>query len=147
MKLPYEKIVNSESDTCSVAAEFIKLLKPGSIVSMKGNLGAGKTFFVNCVCNNLGIIDQTTSPSFSLVNIYEGKYRIYHFDFYRIKKLEELYDIGFEDYLNDENSIIFIEWAELWSEILPENYLIVEINNVDEKENGKRIIKIYENEK
>ncbi|MGK9368923.1 tRNA (adenosine(37)-N6)-threonylcarbamoyltransferase complex ATPase subunit type 1 TsaE [Melioribacter sp. Ez-97] len=146
MKLPYEKIVDSEAETCAVAKEFIEILAPRSIVALKGNLGAGKTFFVNCICNYLGI-DKTSSPSFSLVNIYEGKHRIYHFDFYRIKKLEELYDIGFEDYLNDENAIVFIEWADLWNEILPENYFVVELNYFPEKENGKRIIKIYENEK
>jgi tRNA A37 threonylcarbamoyladenosine biosynthesis protein TsaE len=61
--------------------------------------------------------------------------------------LEELYDIGFEDYLNDGNAIVFIEWADLWSEILPENYIVVELAYIAEKENGKRIIKIYENEK
>jgi tRNA threonylcarbamoyladenosine biosynthesis protein TsaE len=146
MKLPCEKIVKSEVETCAVAAEFVDLLAPGSIVALKGNLGAGKTFFVNCICNHLGI-DRTSSPSFSLVNIYEGKHRVYHFDFYRIKKLEELYDIGFEDYLNDGNAIVFIEWADLWSEILPENYLVVELDYIAEKENGKRIIKIYKNEK
>ena len=81
---------------------------------------------------NSGEYQDVNSPSFSIVNEYSGNNKVYHFDFYRLKKIEELYDIGFEEYLNDEDAIIFIEWGNLMNEALPRNYLeiLIETNSL-----------------
>lgn len=121
MKLPAEFLVKSEEETKSVAELFSKIIDDGDIIALNGELGSGKTFFVKSFCN-LFDINNVSSPSFAIVNVYNGKKKIYHFDFYRIKKITELYDLGFHEYINDKESITFIEWAELWKEILPKKY-------------------------
>jgi len=112
-------IVKSEEETKKLAREYASGLSRGDIVVLNGNLGTGKTFFIR---EAAGYFDVTavSSPTFALVNEYEGNIRIYHFDFYRINRIEELYDIGFEDYLNDDDAVIFIEWGNLFPDILPE---------------------------
>lgn len=117
MNFPFEAVVNSEQETAELARNFSELLRKGDVVFLNGDLGSGKTFFVKAVCSNLGI-EHATSPSFAIVNEY-GDGAVFHFDFYRIKKAEELLDIGFEDYINDSDAILFIEWAELIPEVLP----------------------------
>ncbi len=107
-------------------------------MALTGNLGSGKTFFVISFCNKLGI-HNVSSPSFSIVNIYQGDKQVYHFDFYRIKKIEELYDIGFEEYLNDNNAVTFIEWAEMFQKLMPKRYYQVKIELISDSE---RIISI-----
>ena len=111
-------IVNSEEETKVLARNFASDLSPGEVIVLNGNLGTGKTFFIREAAGYFNA-SSVSSPTFALVNEYEGRIKIYHFDFYRINKLEELYDIGFEDYLNDNESLIFIEWGNLFSEILP----------------------------
>ena len=98
MIFPFYKNVDSEEETADVAKIFSRLLQPGDIVLLNGDLGAGKTYFVKSVCSQFGIT-SVSSPTFSIVNEYHNGRRITHFDFYRIKKVEELYDIGIEDYL------------------------------------------------
>jgi tRNA threonylcarbamoyladenosine biosynthesis protein TsaE len=131
-------IVNSEIETAKLAEQFSSKLKGGEVIVLNGNLGAGKTFFIKNLLNKFGI-DNTTSPSFAIVNEYSGKFKIYHFDFYRIEKITELYDIGFNDYLNDPDAITFIEWGNLFQEILPAKRIDIEILI---KENSKREIYI-----
>ncbi len=111
-------VVDSEEETKKLAQEYAAELAPGDIVVLKGNLGAGKTFFIREAVKFFRV-SAVSSPTFSLVNEYAGEIKIYHFDFYRINRLEELYDIGFEDYFNDEEAVIFIEWGNLFPEILP----------------------------
>ncbi|PJA95974.1 MAG: tRNA (adenosine(37)-N6)-threonylcarbamoyltransferase complex ATPase subunit type 1 TsaE [Ignavibacteriales bacterium CG_4_9_14_3_um_filter_34_10] len=118
MKFPVEFISSSEQDTKSIAESFAADINPGDVICLNGELGCGKTFFVKAICKQFGI-HNASSPSFSIVNEYSGKFKIYHFDFYRLKSVKELYDIGFEDYLLDEDAVIGIEWAELFPEILP----------------------------
>lgn len=132
-------ISNSPEETFQIARNFSLELKPGDIVALKGNLGSGKTVFVKGICEGLEANENPLSPTFSIINEYYGKYKIYHFDFYRIKDIEELYDIGYEDYFNDK-SICLIEWADLFEEILPDNYILVSIE-FGETEN-QRIITI-----
>jgi len=93
-------------------------------------LGAGKTFFVKSVLNYFEI-GNVNSPTFAIVNQFEGKVKVNHFDFYRVNAINELHDIGFEDYLDDE-SITFIEWANLAQEILPHKRIEVDIKIIDE---------------
>ncbi len=111
-------VVNSEEETKKLAKDYAAGLGAGDIVVLNGNLGTGKTFFIREAVKFFQV-EAVSSPTFSLVNEYEGRTKIYHFDFYRINRLEELYDIGFEDYLNDEEGLIFIEWGNLFPEILP----------------------------
>ncbi|MCX8057127.1 MAG: tRNA (adenosine(37)-N6)-threonylcarbamoyltransferase complex ATPase subunit type 1 TsaE [Ignavibacteria bacterium] len=133
-----EFISNSTEETLIIAKNFSEELKPGDIVALNGNLGSGKTIFVKGICEGLGAKQNPLSPTFSIINEYNGKYVIYHFDFYRIKDIEELYDIGYEDYFNDQ-SICLIEWANLFAEILPENHIEVNIE-FGESENQRRIV-------
>lgn len=121
MEIPCTILVSSESETESLAQSFSNIIKEGDVIALNGELGSGKTFFIKSLCKSYGI-KNVSSPSFAIVNEYDGIKKIYHFDFYRIKKITELYDLGFDDYLNDSDAIIFIEWAELWKEILPKHY-------------------------
>ncbi len=130
MEFPFKKVVSSEEETNNLAAEFSQMLRPGDLVLLNGELGSGKTFFIKSVCRNFGI-ENSSSPSFSIVNEYSSDPKIIHFDFYRIKKIEELYDIGFEDYLLDGGSIVFIEWAEMFPGILPEKFFNIRFKFTD----------------
>ncbi len=142
MELPFSREVSSEEETIMVAQEFAKILKNGEIVTLIGNLGAGKTFFIKHLCKNFNI-DNVSSPSFSIVNEYSGERKFYHFDFYRLEKIEELYDIGFDEYLADNTANVIIEWADLMPDIIPREIIEIEIISLDEK-NRKIEIKKYE---
>ena len=109
------------------AREFIQQMGDAHVFAFYGKMGAGKTTFVKAICEELGVKDVITSPTFAIINEYEasstGQYEgipIYHFDFYRIKKLEEVYDMGYEDYFYS-GALCFIEWPELIEELLPED--------------------------
>lgn len=131
-------ISKSPEETFEIAKKFSSELKQGDIVALIGSLGSGKTIFVKGICDGLSAQQNPLSPTFSIINEYRGKFVIYHFDFYRIKNLEELYDIGFEDYFNNDG-ICLIEWADLFEEILPEEYIRVTIE-FGEIENKRKII-------
>jgi len=137
-----EFISSSPEETFQIAKNFSERLKPGDIVALCGNLGTGKTIFVKGICAGLNAEQVPLSPTFSIINEYNGIYKIFHFDFYRIKDISELYDIGYEDYFNDE-SICLIEWADLFPEILPENRFEVKIEfGIDETQRKITISKL-----
>jgi tRNA threonylcarbamoyladenosine biosynthesis protein TsaE len=138
--LPFVKIVEYEDETSLVAEEFFRLLKVGDVVCLNGNLGSGKTLFVKAVCKHYEV-DSASSPSFRIVNEYSGKQRLIHLDFYRLKKVEELYDIGFEDYLSFGDSIVFIEWADMFPQILPRKYYQINFSIMNESQREIRINK------
>lgn len=128
------------SDLDIVAKGFLKKMYKNKVFAFYGEMGAGKTTFIKAICRAMGVTANVTSPTFSLVNEYEkddGK-PIYHFDFYRIKSIEEVYDLGYEDYFYSGN-ICFIEWPELIEAILPENVVKVQIT-VDK--NDQRLISL-----
>lgn len=129
-----ELISNSPEQTFEIAKSFSTELKQGDIVALIGNLGSGKTIFVKGICEGLEAKQNPLSPTFSIVNEYNGKFTIYHFDFYRIRNMEELYDIGYEDYFNDE-SICLIEWADLFEDLLPSDHIrvIIEFGEIEDQ--------------
>ena len=117
-----------------VAEKLIKNFPKHRVFAFYGKMGAGKTTFIQSVCEALGSGDIVTSPTFALINEYyvPSKSPIFHFDFYRIKDIEEAFDLGYEDYLYSGN-YCFIEWPEMIESILPENIVKVQIE-VDEEE-------------
>jgi tRNA threonylcarbamoyladenosine biosynthesis protein TsaE len=125
------------------ARKFISAMGENTVFAFYGKMGAGKTTFIKAICEELGVSDVITSPTFAIVNEYrsdEGGELIYHFDFYRIKKLEEAYDMGYEDYFYS-GALCFIEWPELIEELLPENTAKV---TIEETEDGQRAVTIEE---
>lgn len=120
------RIIHSEDEMREFAREMYKYIKPGDVVALNGELGAGKTLFVKAFCSAAGFAGSS-SPTFAIVNSYPGDYTIYHFDFYRIKKSGELMDIGIEEYLADDHSVSFIEWAELFPDVLPQKRIEISI--------------------
>ena len=121
----------------AAAREFIQHMGEARVFAFYGKMGAGKTTFVKAICEELGVEDVITSPTFAIINEYEGEETIYHFDFYRIKKLEEVYDMGYEDYFYS-GALCFIEWPELIEEILPDDAVRV---SIIEQQDGCRLVK------
>ena len=122
--------LNNDQETREIGFKLGKLLKPGSIVCLIGDLGAGKTTMTQSLAEALEVDDYITSPTFTIVNQYEGKMPLYHFDVYRIGCSEEMYDIGFEEYINGDG-VCIIEWANIIEDILPDEYLKIELNYKD----------------
>lgn len=123
---------NSPADTEKIAEEFAKGLKMGDIICLNGDLGVGKTAFVQGLAKALGITEYVSSPTFTIVNTYHGDLVLNHFDVYRITDSEEMFEIGFDEYVYGEG-ISVIEWPELIADILPEErYDITITKNLDE---------------
>lgn len=120
------------------AEEFLKLIGAHKIIAFNGHMAAGKTTFIKALCKQLGVNENTTSPTFALVNEYEtsASQTIFHFDLYRIEHPEELLDIGFEDYIYS-NNFCFIEWAEIARQFLPDDVLWVTLSV---GEGGQRVL-------
>ena len=111
---------------------FISTIGKDNVFAFYGKMGAGKTTFIKAICEELGVEDVITSPTFAIVNEYtDGKGSpIYHFDFYRIKKLDEVYDMGYADYF-DSGNLCFLEWPELIEDLLPGNVVKVTIEETE----------------
>lgn len=125
------------------AKQFVEAMGDNTVFAFYGKMGAGKTTFIKAVCETLGVTDVITSPTFAIVNEYRSETAgelIYHFDFYRIKKLDEVYDMGYEDYFYS-GAVCFIEWPELIEELLPGNTVKV---TIEEVEDGKRKLTLEE---
>lgn len=116
----------SEEETANLAAEFALTIKPAEVIVLNGNLGSGKTFFIKKLLRSFKV-DGVSSPTFALVNEYYGDLKFYHFDFYRIEQVREIYDIGFDEYMKDEEAVKFIEWGELFPEVLPRRRTEIQI--------------------
>lgn len=132
--------INSLADINAAAKTFVENMGDGKVFAFYGKMGAGKTTFVKAICECLGVDDVITSPTFAIVNEYTSATTgdaIYHFDFYRIKKLEEVYDMGYEDYFYS-GSLCFLEWPELIEDLLPEDATKV---TIEETEDGSRVVK------
>ena len=125
------------------AKAFVANMGDDTVFAFYGKMGAGKTTIVKAICEELGVEDTITSPTFAIVNEYRSDLAgelIYHFDFYRIKKLDEVYDMGYEDYFYS-GAICFIEWPELIEELLPGNTVKV---SIEELESGEREVILSE---
>lgn len=121
------------------ARQFVDAMGTNRVFAFYGKMGAGKTTFIKAVCECLGVDDVITSPTFAIVNEYsadESGLTVYHFDFYRIKKLDEVYDMGYEEYFYS-GCPCFIEWPELIEELLPDDAVKVSIS---EQPDGSRLV-------
>ena len=136
-----EIIIHSIDSIRDAARQFIDTIGDHRVFAFYGQMGAGKTTFIKAVCEELGVEDVVTSPTFAIVNEYTAANDsslftlhfslIYHFDFYRIKKLEEVYDMGYEDYFYSGN-LCFIEWPELIEDLLPADAVRVTIDTLSD---------------
>lgn len=121
----------SAEETRIVGASLAPVLLPGDVISLSGDLGAGKTAFVQGVAIALGVEKGVTSPSFTLVHEYKGRFPIVHLDVYRLDSFQEVIDIGFEEYL-DPDSIVLIEWGEAIAPMLPRRHLDIDIRRAQD---------------
>lgn len=138
-------ITNGEDETITLGKELAKELSLGDILAIYGDLGSGKTEFVKGICEYFEVEEIVTSPTFTIVNKYNGTKNdnqviIYHIDLYRINKDSELLEIGFEEYLSDKTAITLIEWAEKTS-LIPDTAIKVNIY-LEEDNDNKRLISI-----
>ena len=133
MRLTIDNIDNIRQ----AAREFVNNIGDSHVIAFYGKMGAGKTTFIKAICEELGVEDVITSPTFAIVNEYTAANGpIYHFDFYRIKTLEEVYDMGYEDYFFS-GALCLMEWPELIEDILPDDTLRVTIT---ENADGTRTV-------
>jgi tRNA threonylcarbamoyladenosine biosynthesis protein TsaE len=134
--------INDIEHIREAAREFIQHIGDHKVFAFYGKMGAGKTTFIKAICEEMDVEDTITSPTFSIVNDYKvhragNEESLYHFDFYRIKKLEEVYDMGYEDYFYS-GVLCFIEWPELIEELLPDDAVRV---SIEENADGSRSVK------
>ena len=126
-------ITKSEIETQQAGAELVKTLAPGSVVAMYGDLGAGKTAFVRGMTRGIGIDFPVSSPTFNVVNEYPGKVPLFHFDMYRLGSADELFDIGWDDYL-ERGGICAVEWSENVEEAFEPGTVKVTITKLSDSE-------------
>jgi tRNA threonylcarbamoyladenosine biosynthesis protein TsaE len=133
-----EIIIKNLGNIHEAAKTFIAAMGNGKVFAFYGKMGAGKTTFIKAICEEMGTEDVVTSPTFAIINEYRDSSDtpIYHFDFYRIKKLDEVFDMGYEDYFYS-GSVCFVEWPELIEELLPEDAVRV---NITEQADGSRLV-------
>ena len=116
-------VTASPQETIEFAKGLAKGLKPGTVLCLEGQLGSGKTTFIKGLAEGLGLKhpEQVKSPTFVLMHIYKAKVQLYHFDCYRLNSLEELENIGFQDFVNDPQAISCVEWAEKAGDLIPKD--------------------------
>lgn len=133
--------IQSLEEIRQAARQFVEAMGENTLFALYGKMGAGKTTFIKALCEELGVTDVITSPTFAIVNEYRSDRSgelIYHFDFYRIKELSEVYDMGYEDYFYS-GALCFIEWPELVEELLPADVVKV---TIEVGEDESRVIKL-----
>ncbi len=135
--------IHSLSELEKVAKTLVSLMGEAGVFAFYGPMGSGKTTLIKLVCKQLGLNDDVSSPTFSLVNEYgnERDVLVYHFDFYRINRIEEAYDIGYENYFYS-NHTCFVEWPEKIEQLLPEKYVKITIENSEPNETRRFEIEV-----
>jgi tRNA threonylcarbamoyladenosine biosynthesis protein TsaE len=134
-------LTRSEDETIELGKRFSTILVPGDVVALFGDLGSGKTKFVQGVCIGLGVSETVNSPTFIIMNKYKGRLTVYHFDFYRVKSVDEVIEIGFRDFIFND-AVSLIEWADVVYELLPSKRYDVYLRFIDgEDEREIEIIK------
>ena len=133
-----EFVTHSREETESVGARLADALTEGRVVAFTGDLGAGKTAFTRGLARGLGCTGRVTSPTFTVVNEYEGRLPLFHFDLYRLEGEDALYDIGWEDYL-DRGGVCAVEWSERAEAALPRETVWVSIRRCAESGDWRRI--------
>ncbi len=131
-------MTNSPDETGHLAELVGQKIREGTVLCLEGDLGAGKTLFVQSLAHTLGVEGEVTSPTFNLMNVYEGICRIYHFDLYRLETEDELDDIGFYEYTEEPEGIVVIEWPDKFPESLPDDYVRVRITRINGTEDSRR---------
>ena len=141
-------IVSTESpeETAEIARKAGKRIREGTVLCLVGDLGAGKTLFAPNLVKMLGVEAEVTSPTFSLMNVYEGICPVLHFDLYRLERETELEELGFYEYVEEPSGIVIIEWADKFPEALPEEYVTV-IFETTEREGERNLIFSCQGEK
>ena len=135
-----EFITNSEGETEALGVRLAEALAPGAVIAFTGDLGAGKTAFTRGLARGLGIADRVASPTFTIVNEYEGgRLPLFHFDMYRLSSSDELFDVGWEDYLA-RGGVCAVEWSENVSDALEGDVIVLEIRRGES--DGQRVIEI-----
>lgn len=134
--------MNGLEETKEFGIKLGKLLQAGDVVCLNGELGAGKTTLTKSIGLGLGVDDYITSPTFSLINEYEGRILLYHFDVYRLENTEELYDLGFDEYFYGRG-VSIIEWADKIESFLPKERIVLDIENTKNTDERKINITIY----
>jgi tRNA threonylcarbamoyladenosine biosynthesis protein TsaE len=126
-------ISQSEEATLQLGAVLAQQFQAGDIIALYGDLGSGKTCLTRGICQGLGVIEDVTSPTFVLINEYQGRLPVYHFDFYRLETPDEIWNLGIDDYFNNEG-ICIIEWAERGARLLPAQRIEIYLENKFESE-------------
>ena len=130
-----EKLCKNLNDTQNIAKKFCDTLKGGEIITLNGDLGAGKTTFTQFLAKALGITEPVTSPTFTLMNQYlNGRLKLYHFDMYRIEDIDEILETGLTEYFGNLDAVCVIEWAENIKSLLPQNLITINIKKIGETE-------------
>lgn len=131
-------VTGSPKETAVLAERLGEAAEAGTVLCLVGDLGAGKTLFTQGFARGLGVTGEVTSPTFALMNQYDGRIPVTHFDLYRLEREEELDDIGFYEYAEDGRGVVLIEWADKFPDALPEPHMRLEIER-GEKENERRL--------
>ena len=131
-------VSHSEAETEDLGRRLAAALSPGAVVAYRGDLGMGKTAFTRGLARGLGCTGRVTSPTFTVVNEYEGRLPLFHFDLYRLEGEDALYDVGWEDYL-DRGGVCAVEWSERAEAALPRETVWVSIRRCAESEDWRRI--------
>ena len=129
---------HSTQETEAIGEELAQKLRGGDVLAFTGSLGMGKTAFTRGLARGLGCRGRVTSPTFTIVNEYEGRTPLFHFDMYRLGSSDELFDIGWDDYLA-RGGVCAVEWSERGSDALPEDTIFVDIARMDEHEDWRTI--------
>jgi len=130
--------VMSPDETIAFGLALGRVLKAGDVISLSGDLGAGKTYLTKGIAQGLSIWEVVTSPTYTIMQIYDADLPLYHFDLYRLERAEELQELGFDEYIYGQG-VSVIEWAEKFPEILPNAYLAINISYIGDAGSGRKI--------